>query len=171
MTLNSDIIAGTRTLELSGSSIALGGALTLTGRSTTLTGAATGSTDLTITASRNLRLNNNIDTGAGNLTLSGGTGGLNLNGGIAVGEVKTFSGADITLTGDARSNRDLTFMATGVLTINNNIDIGTRALTLEASAAPTFGAGAADLMAGEFIFTPDFSCTGSTTPRCTVNTP
>ena len=171
LTLNSDIIAGTRTLELSGSSIALGGALTLTGRSTTLTGAATGSTDLTITASRTLRLNNDITTGAGNLTLSGGTGGLNLNGGIAVGEVKTFSGADITLTGDARSNRDLTITATGVLTINNNIDIGTRALILEATAAPTFGAGAADLMAGEFTFTPDFSCTGSTTPRCTVNTP
>ena len=254
LTLNSDIIAGTRTLELSGSSITLGGALTLNGRFTTLTGAATGTADLTITASRNLRLNNSIDTGAGNLTLSGGTGstggGLNLNGGIAVGDVKTFSGADITLTGAARSNRDLTFTASGtlrinnditvtgaralsltstggdvriladiittggdltlngsaginlngggaktfsgaaitltgaarsnrdltitaagVLTINNNIDIGTRALTLEASAAPTFGAGAADLMAGEFTFTPDFSCTGSTTPRCTVNTP
>ena len=96
LTLNSDIIAGTRTLELSGSSITLGGALTLNGRFTTLTGAATGTADLTITASRNLRLNNNIDTGAGNLTLSGGTGStggaLNLNGGIAVGEVKTFSG-------------------------------------------------------------------------------
>ena len=124
LTLNSDIMAGTRSLELTGSGgITLGGALTIDGRFTTLTGAATGSTDLTITASRSLRINNNINTGAGNLTLTGGSGGLNLNGGIAVGEVKTLSGADITLTGDARSNRDLTFTASGTLRINNDITL------------------------------------------------
>ena len=102
----------------------------------------------------------------GELTLDGATG-INLNGGGA----KTLAGAIIMLTGNARSNRDLTITATGVLTINNNINIGTRALTLRAIAAPTFGAGAADLMAGEFDFNPGFSCTESTTPRCTDNTP
>ena len=168
LTLNSDIAAGTRALELSGSSIALGGALTLTGRFTTLTGAATGSTDLTITASRNLRLNNSIDTGAGNLTLSGGTGstggGLNLNGGIPLGEVKTFSGADITLTGAARSNRDLTFIATGTLTLNDNIDIGARALSLTGNPIANTGA---DLAAGSYNFDPDRPCDSATTPSCT----
>ena len=172
LTLNSDIIAGTRALELSGSSITLGGALTLNGRFTTLTGAATGTTDLTITASRNLEIKNNIDTGAGNLTLSGGTGGtggLNLNGGIAVGEVKTFSGADITLTGNVRSNRDLTITASGVLTINNNIDIGTGALTLTGTDL-AFDPSVA-LTAGSYNFDPSRPCDGSTTPSCTVNTP
>ena len=62
----------------------------------------------------------------GNITLSGGTGGINLNGGAA----KTLAGAIITLTGDARSNRDLALDASGILTLNNDINIGTSALTL-----------------------------------------
>ena len=114
-----------------------------------------------------VRILANISTG-GDLTLNGATG-INLRGGV--GGVRTFSGADITLTGAARSNRDLTITATGVLTINNNINIGTRALSLTASANPTFGTGAADLSAGDFTFSPDFSCTGSTTPTCTDTTP
>ena len=65
-----------------------------------------------------------ITTG-GDITLSGVTGGINLNGGAA----KTLSGTAITLTGNARSNRDLTITASGALTLNGDIT-GTRALSL-----------------------------------------
>ena len=190
LTINNNIaLTGTRALSLSGSGgITLGSALTtLSGGAITLRGAVTGTADLTITARGTLTINNDIDIGTGALTLTstGGavrilanisTGGdLTLNGATGInlrgGGAKTFSGADITLTGAARSNRDLTITATGVLTINNNINIGTRALSLTASANPTFGTGAADLSAGDFTFSPDFSCTGSTTPTCTDTTP
>ena len=101
----------------------------------------------------------------GDLTLDGATG-INLRGGV-VG-VRTLSGAAITLSGNARSNRALTITASGVLTINNNIDIGTGALTLTATdLADTSVA----LTAGDHIFDPIRPCDGSTTPSCTVNTP
>ena len=66
------------------------------------------------------------------------------------------------------SNRDLTITATGVLTINNNIDIGTGTLTLTAN--PLADTSVA-LTAGDHIFDPIRACDGSTTPSCTVNTP
>ena len=281
LTLNGGINTGTSALSLSGSSVALGGALTLTGGDITLTGAATGTADLTLTASGILTLNNdinigtsaltltsgvgaivatgrprltagmvsfsqvdalpvtrpfrfipssslaitteaaqdvhdwmirenidltvtssnrvrvvaiigtggvagrNLGTGAlsltstggavrilanisttGGLTLSGVTGGINLNGGAA----KTLAGAIITLTGDARGNRDLTITATGVLTINNNINIGTSTLSLTGTNL-TFGANV-DLTAGDHIFDPTRTCDGSTAdPTCTDTTP
>ena len=279
LTLNGGINTGTSALSLSGSSVALGGALTLTGGDITLTGAATGTADLTLTASGILTLNNDIAIGANaltltsgvgaivatgrprltagmvsfsqvdalpvtrpfrfipgsslaitteaaqdvhdwmilenidltvtssnrvrvvaiigtggvagrnlgtgalsltstggavrilanisisnNITLSGVTDGINLNG------TDTLSGAIITLTGDARGNRDLTITATGVLTINNNINIGTGALSLTGTSL-TFGANV-DLTAGDHIFDPTRTCDGSTAdPTCTDTTP
>ena len=263
LTLNDDIIAtSTSALSLSGSSVALGGALTLTGGDITLTGAATGGANLTITASGTLTINNDINIGAGaltlrgagaivgpgrprltagtvslrqdaafgarpfgftagslaltteaaqdvhnwmivanrnltvtssdrvrvlaaigsgvdgrnlgtgsltltstggavrifenistdgNITLSGATGGINFNNRAA----KTLSGGTITLTGTARSNRDLALNATsGALTLNGDINTGTSALTLtgatisiagDSSATHTLSGGAITL--------------------------
>ena len=65
-----------------------------------------------------IRIQENIST-TGNITLDGATG-INFNGRRA----KTLSGAIITLdggTGDVVSNRDLTIIASGALTLNNNI--------------------------------------------------
>ena len=280
LTLNGGINTGTSALSLSGSSVALGGALTLTGGDITLTGAATGTADLTLTASGILTLNNDIAIGANaltltsgvgaivatgrprltagmvsfsqvdalpvtrpfrfipssslaitteaaqdvhdwmirenigltvtssnrvrvvaiigtggvagrnlgtgalsltstggavrilanisisnNITLSGGTGGINLNG------TDTLSGAIITLTGDARGNRDLTLTATGVLTINNNIDIGTTGTTLTLTGASLAFGTNVDLTAGVYSFTPDLTCNTGTSPSCTTITP
>ena len=280
LTLNGGIDTGTSALSLSGSSVALGGALTLMGGDITLTGAATGTADLTLTASGILTLNNDIAIGANaltltsgvgaivatgrprltagmvsfsqvdalpvtrpfrfipssslaitteaaqdvhdwmirenidltvtssnrvrvvaiigtggvagrnlgtgalsltstggavrilanisisnNITLSGVTDGINLNG------TATLTGAVITLTGDARGNRDLTITASGVLTINNNINIGTTGTTLTLTGASlTFGS-SVDLTAGAYSFTPDLTCNTGTSPSCTTITP
>ena len=122
----------------------------------------TGALSLTSTGGA-VRILANISI-SNNITLSGGTGGINLNG------TDTLSGAIITLTGDARGNRDLTITATGVLTINNNINIGTSTLSLT-GASLTFGANV-DLTAGDHIFDPTRTCDGSTAdPTCTDTTP
>ena len=120
-----------------------------------------GTGNLTLRSDTVVRILAAIST-TGDLTLSGGTGGINLNG------TDTLSGAIITLTGNAWSNRDLTITAGGRLTINNNIDIGTGTLTLTATdLADT----SVDLTAGDHIFDPIRACDGSTTPSCTANTP
>ena len=126
----------------------------------------TGALSLTSTGGA-VRILANISI-SNNITLSGGTGGINLNG------TDTLSGAIITLTGDARGNRDLTLNATdGVLTINNNINIGTAVgalLTLTATGGFMFAPGV-DLTAGDYAFPPSRPCDGSTMPSCTTNTP
>ena len=120
-----------------------------------------GTGNLTLRSDTVVRILAAIST-TGDLTLSGGTGGINLNG------MDTLSGAIITLTGNAWSNRDLTITAGGRLTINNNIDIGTGTLTLTATdLADT----SVDLTAGDHIFDPIRACDGSTTPSCTDTTP
>ena len=127
-----------------------------------LGGRDLGDGDITLRSGTVVRILADISTG-GNITLSGGTGGINLNGTDAL-----LSGAIVTLTGNARGNRDLTITAGGRLTINNNIDIGTGTLTLTATdLADT----SVDLMAGDHIFDPIRACDGSTTPSCTTNTP
>ena len=72
-----------------------------------------------------------------NITLSGVTGGINLNSGAGA---KTLSGAIVTLSGNARSNRDLTITASGVLTLNSGINTGTSALSLSGSSVALGGA-------------------------------
>ena len=121
----------------------------------------TGALSLTSTGGA-VRILANISI-SNNITLSGGTGGINLNG------TDTLSGAIITLTGDARGNRDLTITASGVLTINNNINIGTGTLTL--TGASFVIDTNVDLAAGSHSFSDGRTCDGSTMPRCTVNTP
>ena len=133
-----------------------------------LTGRDLGTGDLTLTSTGGaIRILADIST-MGDLSLDASTL-INLNGGAA----KTLAGAIITLTGNALSNRDLTLNATdGVLTINNNINIGTSALTLT-GANFTFGL-MIDLAAGSHnvnAFNPPSACDGSTSPSCTVNAP
>ena len=90
-----------------------------------------------------LRILENIST-TGNLTLIGGTAGINLNSGAGA---KTLRGATVTLTGNARSNRALTLDATsGALTLNGDIT-GTRALDLSGSGGIALG-GALTLTGG-----------------------
>ena len=142
-------------------------AKTLSGAGITLTGTAQSNRALTITASGTLRFNNNITlngeralsltstggdvrilgniTTGGELTLIGGTGGINFNGRAA----KTFSGANITLTGVVVSNRAVTLTASGILRLNNNIALtGTRALSLSGSGGITLGSALTTLSGG-----------------------
>ena len=135
------------------------GMVTLTGAAITLSGNALSNRALTITATDALRVENNITlTGMSNLTLmsatvvrifadistdgditlsGGGTIGINLNSGAGA---KTFSGAAITLTGAAVSNRDLTLDASGTLTLSGEINTGTSALSLSGSSVALGGA-------------------------------
>ena len=128
---------GTGNLNLNSraSNILLGADITLTGGAITLTGAINEAADdtssLTITAMGVLRLNSDINTGMGDLTLTGGTGGIVLGGDI------TLIGAAISLTGainesaasanaQGRGGRDsLTITASNVLTLGSSINLGT----------------------------------------------
>ena len=69
---------------------------------------------------------------------------------------------------EANTNRNLTIITPGVLTINDNINLGTGTLTLN-GASFTFGAGAMALSAGDFSL--PFTCDATSTPTCTVNSP
>ena len=168
-----DNISISNNITLSGGAggINLNGTATLTGAAITLTGDARGNRALTLDASGTLRINSNIaltDAGnltlrsdtvvrilagdistGGNITLSGGTGGINFNNGAAA---KTLSGAAITLTGAARSNRDLALTASGTLRINNDIDIGTGNLTLTSGVGAIVATGRPRLTAGMVSF-------------------
>ena len=156
------------------------GTVTLTGAAITLTGNVVSNRALALDASDTLRINSNITlTGAGNLTLSsdtvvrilagdisvggnitlsGGTGGINFNNGAAA---KTLSGVDIEITGDARSNRDLAITASGVLTLNGGINTGTSALSLSGSSVAL--GGALTLTGGDITFTGAATGTASLT--------
>ena len=95
-----------------------------------------GTGDLTLTSTGGaIRIFENISTG-GNITLNGSTG-INFNSGAGA---KTLSGAAITLTGNALSNRALTLTASGVLTLNGDITAGTSALSLSGSSVALGGA-------------------------------
>ena len=145
-------------------------AKTLSGAAITLTGDARSNRDLALTASGTLRINNSITLAAGNLTLSsdtvvrilggdisaggnitlsGGTNGINFNNGAAA---KTLSGVDIEITGAARSNQDLALTASGTLTLNNDIDIGTGNLTLTSGAGAIVATGRPRLTASTVSF-------------------
>ena len=107
-------------------------AKTLSGDAITLTGVVVSNRDLTITASGTLTLNNNItttasDISAGNLVLTGGTGGIDLGSALTL-----TGGGNITLTGAiAETANSLIITAVGTLTINSDtVDVGTGALTL-----------------------------------------
>ena len=141
-------------------------AKTFSGAIITLTGVVVSNRALTLTASGTLRFNNNITLNgmrALSLTSTGGdvrilgnitTGGdLTLNGNTGIdlrsGAAKTFSGANIMLTGVVVSNRAVTLTASGTLTLNNNIALtGTRALSLSGSGGITLGSALTTLSGG-----------------------
>ena len=125
-----------------------------------LTGRDLGNGSITLTSTGGaIRILADIST-MGDLSLDASTL-INLNGGAA----KTLAGAIITLTGNALSNRDLTITASGVLTINNNIDIGTGALSLTGNPIADTGV---NLDAGSYSFGDGRTCDGSTMPSCTT---
>ena len=124
-----------------------------------------GDGDLTLTSTGGtVRIMADITT-MGDLTLNdftgleGVTGDINFNGGARI-----LNGAAITLTGAARSDRALTIDAMGMLTINNNINIGTGTLDLTGTSL-TFGSSVA-LTAGSHSFTPNRTCNTGTSPSC-----
>ena len=179
LTLNSNINIGFGNLTLDGATITLdgsgvrrliGGAITLTGA---IDASGTNSGLLARASVGALTLNDNINIGAGSLTLEGAT--ITLGG---TGRRRLIGGA-ISLTGaidGSGTNVGLLARASvSTLTINSNINTGTGALTLEATA-PTgsllFGGGVSEFRAGSFSFIPtSFTCTSSTTPRCIDTTP
>ena len=102
----------------------------------------TGNLSLTSTGGT-VRIMADITT-TGSITLIGGTGGINFNGGTR----KTLSGGNVTLSGNARSDRRLTINATsGVLTLSGAINTSTSALSLSGSGGITLG-GALTLTGG-----------------------
>ena len=88
--------------------------------------------DLTITAVGEITVNDDIDLGTGNLTLSGTS--------IALGGDTALTGGAISLTGDATSAGVLTITATGNITLNSNINTGTGNLTLDSDTNIVLGA-------------------------------
>ena len=114
-------------------------------------------TNLTVTSSDRVRVLAAIGSGVDGRNL--GTGSLTLT---STGRIVRIV-ADISTTGDA------TITASSILTINNDINIGTGALILEATS---FAIGSnVDLAAGSHSFTPNMACNTGTSPSCTVNTP
>ena len=114
-------------------------------------------TNLTVTSSDRVRVLAAIGSGVTGRNL--GNGSLTLT---STGRIVRIV-ADISTTGDA------TITASSILTINNNINIGTGALILEATSFD-FGS-SVDLAAGSHSFTPNMACNTGTSPSCTVNAP
>ena len=173
LTLNSNInIGGTGDLTLSGMTIALGGdattTISLTGRNVTLTGVLTADApDLTIMAVIAVMLNDNIDTGAGDLTLMGAN--------IALGSrVTSLDGNAVSLTGVMTSRASgtaaLAVTADGALTLNSNIDIGTGALALSGTGGITLGNNLASLDGGAITLTGAITRTGNNSLTITAAT-
>ena len=119
-------------------------AKTLSGVDIEITGDARSNQDLAITASGVLTLNGGIDTGTSALSLMGAT--ISIAGDSSI--THTLSGGAITLTGAATGAANLTLTASGILTLNNDINIGTNALTLTSGAGAIVGAGRPRLTAG-----------------------
>ena len=162
LTLGGNINGGTGPITLSGvdqfdnddafiaGGIQLSGDITLqSGGDISLTGTIDehfGDTDdLTIMAGGIITLNNNIELGAGNLTLSGTDADITNNGGLVIGQRGivlgmniSLSGAAITLTGEideSSAGRALIINAAGNLTINSDINLGAGQLSLTADSS------------------------------------
>ena len=138
-----DVDVGTGDLTLATTtSIALGTDITLTGGAITLTGlvnGAIGDRALTITATGALTLNGNIYTGTGDLTLTGSSIELN-----EAGDLTTLTGGAVSLTGaidesGAGGSNSLTVNASGDITLNGDINLGTGALALAAGMGLSSG--------------------------------
>ena len=159
---NGGINTGTSALSLTGATIQIGraasapvnttrillrgGAITLTSADGIEIGRFSGSgsffanggvANLTVTATGALTIAGNITVAS--TAASGGDIGLT-GGSIAFGDAaRTITGRAITLSGAATGTADLTITASGTLTINNDIGIGTGALTLRGAGAISNG--------------------------------
>ena len=160
LTLNSNIsVLGNNTLSLTGGTggITLGNTITLVGTLINLTGVIDGNNGLTIRtntfANVVLTLNDNINTGTGNLTLISDPGPLVSEfGSIVLGSGLTFlRGNAVSLTGvvtRASGDANLGIMATGALTLNNNITISALGTLTLMTGAGAIGGDATELTAG-----------------------
>ena len=95
---------------------------------------------LSLTTTGAITVSSNIDTGTGDLTLSGT--GITLS-----SSVDSLMGNAISLTGAIMRDTALTVTATGVLTLNSDINLGTGDLIISATGGTTLG-GAVMLTAG-----------------------
>ena len=139
--LNSNINIGTTgTLAFAALVVRLGSDIELTGGTVTLlvTDMVDGSAinaDLTINASVNLTLGS-VNLGTGNLVVNNTSTNA-----TTLGVPSTWTAGDITLTGAiAHASDNLAIRASGVLTLNDNIDVGTGDLTLDADGGIVLGA-------------------------------
>ena len=114
-------------------------------------------TNLTVTSSDRVRVLAAIGSGVDGRNL--GDGSLTL----------TSTGRIVRIVADISTTGDVTITASSILTINNDINIGTGALILEATSFD-FGS-SVDLAAGSHSFTPNMACNTGTSPSCTVNNP
>ena len=137
-----DIEIGVGNLTLEGGTLVFSGAARiLSGAAISLSGAATSEGALSITASGQLTLNDNIATVEGannNLSISGN--GITTADGVAL-----TSGNDLTISGaitTAATNGNLTLDAAGAgtLTLGGNINLGTGTATLRAGSDTGFAA-------------------------------
>ena len=184
------VITNSNRIELRAATITLGGVITSANVSLR-TNMIAGMVDIRATTG-NIAATDIIAVGAagtGVPTLATAITSLTLRQNGAFGAAAPFTfGAEVTtltlettaaqtyaawMRGDAGvANFNLSLTSTGgALTINDNISIGTGALTLMSSGPIVFGSSVSDLTAGSFSFAPDFTCDGSTTPRCTDTTP
>ena len=145
ITIDGDVDAGGGDLTFDGTAIVLGAGLTLTGGAVELSGAIAGTNGLTIDASGDITLNDNIATGDAELTLDSATR-------INLGAAITLTGGAIMLTGaiDESSSGDdgLTITASGNLTLNDDIDLGAGTLDLNGTNIFLRGGGGARTLAG-----------------------
>ena len=163
-----DLGTGDLTLDgMGGITFTNAAGLTIMAGAVSFTGAITASNfDLRVAANGVATLNSDIDLGTGTLVLSG-TSGITLGG----TGTRQFTGGTVTLTGvvtASNTNIDLRVVASNVLTVNDNIDIGAGDLTLSSTASLAFAPGV-ELTLGSFSFTPTRTCDGSTiNPRCII---
>ncbi len=150
LSINTDINAGIGALTLIATNGAINfsasKAITLTGNKITLTAAdapAASNQNLTITAYTDFKIDTDINTGSGDLSLAAGigdtTGAINFSTSKAI----TLTGNKITLAADTTptaGNQNLTITAATDLNINTRLYVGTGNLSLTAGMGDTTGA-------------------------------
>ena len=139
-------------------------------------GSATGALEFTTTMNQDvhnwmIRENTNLTVESSNrvrvlAAIGSGVTGRNLGGGSLT---LTSTGRIVRIVADISTTGDATITASSILTINNDINIGTGALTLTGASFAIDTS--VDLAAGSHSFTPNMTCNTGTSPSCTVNTP
>ena len=132
LTIGADIETGAGDLTLGGARIVLGGATTLTGGAITLTGtideSSSGNDALTVMALDVLTLNNNINTGTGDITLDSDAN-------IVLGADIRLTGGAVSLTGAVSAiDLPLTVRAQSLTLNSDHINLGTGKLDFQVSS-------------------------------------